>query len=175
MGWWLRVSVVGCFCLLQCAVAWKAYVSGRASGKAEMQALWNEQSLSAERAVRAEEEKNKKIAQQTMSQLAEATAKERVIYRDIIKEVPTYVPSDLPVLPGSFRVLHDAAATGSELPEAGSAGGVDATAVPVIEIAATIAKNYAACRLDQIRLEALHKILRLQIEDEVSQITDPTF
>ncbi len=159
MGWWLRVSVVGCFCLLQCAVTWKAYDSGRASGKAEIQALWNEQSLSAERAVRAEEEKNKKIAQQTMSRLAEATAKERVIYRDIIKEVPTYVPSDLPVLPGSFRVLHDAAATGRELPEAGGAGGVDAAAVSVVEIAETLITNYEICRQDQARLRSLQLVV----------------
>lgn len=95
----------------------------------------------------------------TVTKFVERAAQERVVYRDIIKEVPSYVPSDLPMLPGSFRVLHDAAATGSPLPEAGDSGGVDGAAVTPQDLAGTISNNYASCRTDQRRLEALQAII----------------
>lgn len=79
--------------------------------------------------------------------------------REIEREVPNYVPSDLPLLSGSFRVLHDAAATGSPLPEGGGARGVDGAPVTPEAVAATVADNYARCRYDQIRLSALQKIV----------------
>ncbi|KMJ53796.1 hypothetical protein ACG97_06010 [Vogesella sp. EB] len=70
----------------------------------------------------------------------------------IIKEVPVYVPSDSPALPGGFRVLHDAAALG-ELPD--PARVADAPAVPAQDAAATVAANYLTCRENAEQLTAL--------------------
>ncbi len=139
---------------------WKLYAKGRDAGRAEVQARWDKQTQLEQLTVAQQAATQQKAVDQAMARYEQQRTRERVIYRDIIKEVPTYVPSDLPVLPGSFRLLHDAAATGSELPEAGGADGVDEAHIPVAEIAETIAKNYASCRLDQSRLEALQQILR---------------
>ena len=66
-----------------------------------------------------------------------------------------YVPSDLAVLPGSFCVLHDAAAAGSALPDAADTGGADAAAVRAEDLADTLIVNYEECRRDRARLRAL--------------------
>lgn len=138
---------------------WALYAKGRESGRAEVQARWDREVRHAEDAARALAEAQQKAMAQTMARYDKQTARERVVYRDIIKEVPTYVPSDLPVLPGPFRVLHDAAATGSPLPEAGGPSGVDAAAVAARDLAATLSENYARCHSDQQRLRALQEIL----------------
>jgi hypothetical protein len=82
------------------------------------------------------------------------------IYRDIIKEIPSYVPSDLPVLSGDFRVLHDAAARGSALPDTGDPSRADAATVKSQDLAVTVTDNYASCRADQERLKALREVMR---------------
>lgn len=77
----------------------------------------------------------------------------------IIKEVPVYVPSDTPDLPGGFRVHHDAAAIG-ELPD--PARVADAPAVPAQDVAATLAENYLVCRATAEQLTALQEWVRRQ-------------
>lgn len=79
--------------------------------------------------------------------------------RTIIKEVTRYEfiepPGNRCTLPGTWRLLHDAAATGQ--PPATEAGPLAArTADPVEDAAAlrTIADNYIACRNDAAKLEA---------------------
>lgn len=73
--------------------------------------------------------------------------------KTIVKEVPVYVPLDSCDLPGGFRVLHDAAATGSDLPDAASLA--DAAAAPAQDVAETVAENYSACHEISERLSAL--------------------
>lgn len=79
--------------------------------------------------------------------------------RTIIKEVTRYEfiepPGNRCTLPGTWRLLHDAAATGQ--PPATETGPLAARATdPVTDAAAlrTIADNYAACRNDAAKLEA---------------------
>lgn len=62
--------------------------------------------------------------------------------RTIIKEVPVYVPADSPLLPGGYRVLHDAAAQGV-LPD--PARVADAAPVPAQDAASTAVENYGIC------------------------------
>lgn len=138
---------------------WRLYARGRDAGRAEVQARWDKQVSLAQQAASAQAAVQQKAVNAAMGRYEQQRAREKVIYRDIIKEVPTYVPSDLPVLPGSFRVLHDAAASGSELPEAGGAGGVDASAVAVGDVAETLINNYERCHNDQRRLSALQELL----------------
>lgn len=72
----------------------------------------------------------------------------------IIKEVPVYVPSDSPALPGGFRLLHDAAALG-ELPD--PARIANAPAIPAQDVAATVAANYLTCHENAEQLTALQE------------------
>lgn len=84
-------------------------------------------------------------------------AKQRIVTQTIIKEVDKYVPSTLPLLPPGFRVFHDAAAAGKAPVDT---AGADAPPVAPSTVAATVAANYANCRYDQERLEALQAIVR---------------
>lgn len=61
----------------------------------------------------------------------------------ITKLVPHYIPVDSCELPGGFRVLHDAAVTGT-IP--GTAEGTDAAPVPAATAATTVSENYTQCR-----------------------------
>lgn len=67
---------------------------------------------------------------------------------DVIeKQVYVYLPRGTADLPGGFRLLHDAAATG--VPIAEGVSGDDAYPVPAADAASTIASNYADCRVDK--------------------------
>ena len=102
----------------------------------------------------------------------QATVVERVVveYRDrvkvvkekgdeVVREVEKLVPADACPLPGGFRVVHDAAASG-DLPE--DPAGAAAAAAPVEAAAAaeTVASNYAICRLEFEKLTALQNIVK---------------
>ena len=68
-------------------------------------------------------------------------------------QVSRYVPVDIPALPGSFRLLHDAAAQGTPLPE--TPDGTHAAPVAPQDLANTIITNYSACRVNAERLRSL--------------------
>ena len=102
-------------CIFACVVLvlfvgaeWALYVKARNACRHEVQALWNTQEKAAELQVLQEEKRQQKLASTIATHVVASAAKERLIYRDIIKEISQYVPTDLPVLPGSFRVLHAA-------------------------------------------------------------------
>jgi hypothetical protein len=59
-----------------------------------------------------------------------------------------------------MRVPHTAAATGRALPETGNPPSTDATPVTPQDLTRTVVENYASCREDQGRLEALQGILK---------------
>lgn len=77
----------------------------------------------------------------------------------IVKEVPVYVPSDAPALPGGFRVLHDAAALGV-IPD--PARIADAAPVAAQDVAATVADNYGTCQANAEQVSALQDWIRQQ-------------
>lgn len=138
---------------------WALYVKARNVGRSEVQALWDAQVKALELQVLQEEKRQQKAATKIATQVVASAAKERVIYRDIIKEIPNYAPTDLPVLPGSFRVLHAAAVSGSELPEDGDSAGIDAATVSIETLAETVVENYRSCREDRARLEGLQGVV----------------
>ena len=153
--------IFACLVLVLLLVAeWALYSKARNAGRHDVQALWDAQVKAAELQVLQEQKRQQKAATTIAMNVVTSAAKERVIYRDIIKEIPHYVPTDLPVLPGSFRVLHDAAARGSELPEAGDSAGIDAATVSVETLAETVVENYRSCREDRARLEGLQGVVR---------------
>lgn len=66
--------------------------------------------------------------------------------------IPHYIPIDALDLPSGFRVLHDAAATGT-LP--GPTAGVEARPVPLAVATETITGNYSHCQVEKEKLRAL--------------------
>lgn len=90
-------------------------------------------------------------AQDHAEQSTRQAQKDRVIYKEVIRYEIVTQPAGRCNLPGTWRVRHDAAATG-DLPESPSLA--DAAAEPVADAAAlaTVADNYTACRgyIDQV-------------------------
>lgn len=154
----LYAKLVAVFILAAVVVGglWKSHVSGIEVGRAQVEAEIAKQ----EREVIAETDKKQQVITKTVTKLVEKAAQDRVVYRDIIKEVETYVPRDLAALPSDFRVFHDAAAEGRPLPSADDPARVNAFPVLPKTVATTLAENYAECRYDQQRLEALQEVVR---------------
>ena len=125
-----------------------------------IQTKWDEQVRILGRQAAEQAATQQQVMIKTVTKFVEKAAQERIVYRDIMKEIDKYVPSDLPMLPADFRVLHDAAAAGVALPEVGDTGGVVVAAISVKDVAVTVAENYATCRYDQGRLEALQTIIK---------------
>lgn len=81
---------------------------------------------------------------------------------EIVKKVPIYVSkNDTSVchLPGGWRVLHDAAASG-ELPE--PAASADAAPTTAQDAATAVTSNYAICHVNAEQLKALQSWVRTQ-------------
>ena len=77
----------------------------------------------------------------------------------IREQVPVYIPQPV-VLSGGFRLLHDAAASGDELPAAPGGTAITAAAVDEATAARTITDNYTTCRLNAEQLAALQEFVR---------------
>lgn len=148
---------------------------GLAAGLALMVALWAidrngynramekcaaeraQEKLEWQRQIDAEKERQQKVITETVIEYRDRVKVVKEKGDEIIREVPVFVPADLP-LPGAVRVLHDAAARGA-LPT-DTAGAV--AAAPAVEAAAlteTVAANYASCLAEFQKLEALQKIV----------------
>lgn len=84
------------------------------------------------------------------------------ITKTIIKKVPTYVPATACPLPSGFRVLHDAAATSSELPDTPSQP--DAAPVAAQDAAVIVTENYGICNVNAKRLEGLQEWVTEQLK-----------
>jgi len=132
---------------------WKAYVSG----KDTVQAAWQKEKQAAE----AQAEANRLLAQSSINKTARAYAqqssKARANTQSNIAKVDDYAPVTSPPLPGTFRLWHDAAATGETLTDPGRA---DVASVSLKSVAVTVATNYASANYDKQRLEALQQIVK---------------
>ena len=141
---WL--AVVG---LLMAAVAF-----GWVKGSAHVQTQWDA-AIAAQNAHVALVQR--KQAESTVKVVTKYVDRVQTVYRTgqtITKEVPVYVPATTPDLPGGFRLLHDAAATGSKLDASGIA---DAAPVPAATAAETVSQNYTICRATAEQLKALQE------------------
>lgn len=118
---------------------------------------------------------NLKVAQEKVSikVVTKYVDKVRIVHekaRVIREQIPVYVPSDLPVLPGSFRVFFDAAVKG-ELPD--PAAVADAAPVAPEDVAATTADNAEISRLNNEKLVSLQEWVVDQQELQVEQVKVP--
>lgn len=98
------------------------------------------------------------------------TTKVETVYVDRIKTIrekgkeierikTVFVPVDSPDLPGSIRVFHDAASQNA-IPDPASIA--NAAAVPLADLAGTVASNYTACHATEQQLLSLQDWVRYQ-------------
>lgn len=141
------------FIVVMAVSHYKAYSAGHDSAEADCNAYKAAQVIEAEKARISQQEEINKVAQD----YAAKAKKERIVTRTIIKEVDKHVPDTLPMLPAGFRLHHDAAATGQEINDTARVNG---SPIAPKDVAHTVAENYANCRYDQGRLEALQGIVK---------------
>lgn len=103
--------------------------------------------------------KQGEVTERIVTQYVDRVKVIREVGATIVKEVPIYVPADSPDLPGGFRLLHDAAATGT-VPD--PAARADAAAVPAQDAASTVTENYTACNATAAQLTLLQQWIREQ-------------
>ena len=94
------------------------------------------------------------VTERVVTQYVDRVRTVREKAREIVKEVPVYVPADSCPLPSGFRLLHDAAALGVP-PVPDAAARADAAPVPAQTAAATVADNYGTCRETAEQLRGL--------------------
>ena len=159
LGWLRRVPAWVWVALLCVAGLWFFGRYQKEQGREEVRADW-----------KASIEKGKKEIERIKAESERVTVKVETKYVARIKEVcvkgetivqriPVYISRDLPELPGSFRVWHDAAAQ-NVIPEASA--DLDAASVAPVDVAATVAANYATCHATAEQLTGLQEWVREQ-------------
>jgi len=132
---------------------WKAYDLGKTKIRAE----WQAEKLQLEQ----QAENNRLLAQSRINKIDRAGAarakKQADVDQSTLAKGDQYAPSTLPLLPGSVRVFHDAAATGQKIDDSRTASAVP---VPASHLAITSARNYTIARRDQATLEELQAIVK---------------
>lgn len=128
------------------------FVGGCTVGREQVQDKWD--TTNAKQAIKLSqvETAQAEISKEVVTQYVDRIQIVRQKGVEIIKEIPVYVPSDTCPLPGGFRLLHDAAATGDHPSPARIA---DASPVTAQTLAATLSDNYTACRQAIEQLTAL--------------------
>lgn len=145
---WLIGLVLLCFAGLLLG----AYQRGRTDERAVHEAKMKDMQIALHKAQAKQAEVVTKVATEYVDRV-------KVVHQKgdtIIKEVPTYVPITTPDLPGSFRVLFDAAVQ-NELPD--PARVPDAAPVSAQDVATTVVDNYTTCNLYREQIAGLQKLL----------------
>lgn len=131
------------------------------------------QALATERAAAQETQRLIERNYRAGADLATTTERERTATRTIKEQVHVYLPptaEQCQRLPAGLRVLHDAAATGTD-PAAQPR--VDAPGPTVTDVAQTLTDNYGTCRLTAARLSACQQYIREIVRPNgLTSITD---
>jgi hypothetical protein len=122
------------------------------AGQAERQGAWDAATTAQAEADRQAEGQQAEITVRTVTEYVDRVKVVREKGDTIVQKVPIYVPSDSPLLPAGWRVLHDAAATG-ELPP--TPGSFAAAPVGPQDAAATVTGNYGRCHEDHAGYQSL--------------------
>jgi hypothetical protein len=141
----IAAAVVG-FCF------WAYGESRYRAGQAERQGLWDAATTAQAEADRKAQGQQQEITTRTVTEHVDRVRTIHEKGETIVQRVPVYVPLDSPLLPGGWRVLHDAAAA-SELPP--PPGSAEAAPVEPRAAAETVAGNYARCHEDHAGYDAL--------------------
>jgi hypothetical protein len=143
-------------------LAFWAYGNSRyTAGQAERQGAWDAASTAQAQADRNAQDEQAKATLITVTEYVDRVQTIRVKGDTVVQKVPVYIPSDSPLLPGGWRLLHDAAAQGVVPPPPGS---VAAEAVGAQDAARTVLGNYATCHIDHAGYESLWEWAERQAE-----------
>lgn len=150
---YLRLAIAAVVAVLLAGSHWKAYVMGGDAVMVDWQAEKAQQEQQAEN--------NRLLAQAEINKIdskgASKAKKQAEKDQSIIDKVERNVPNSLPLLPGSFRLQHDSAATGEEIDDSGATAGAP---VAPKDVAKTLSFNYADARSDKERLSELQEIVK---------------
>lgn len=138
-----------------------AYHHGRRveAGEVAKQRLQQQQTI--QRLQEDRQSKSDQLALLNAARRAEAAPRERLITKEVTRYVQVTEPADRCTLPGTWRVRHDAAATGMPLAaETGTLALGTAAAVDDAAALETVADNYATARECLARLEAWQRRYR---------------
>ncbi len=149
---YLRLAAAAVIAIFLAGTHWKAYTVG----KSVVQVAWDTEKAEMVLAAAEAQKKNQETADKVAEKVVTAAAKDRIVYRTILKEAAN-VPNDCP-LPSSVRVLHDAAAS-AEMPDTRTSG-TDAAPITAQSLTETIVENYEACQDSIRRLQALQEVVR---------------
>lgn len=147
---WSGYAVIA---LIAVALFGSGYMKGAASERADIDQEKLETALAYAGEILAQQDRANGLAADIEKLRTAQAPKDRFITREITRYVKVTPPADRCTLPGTWRLLHDAAATGT--PIAAETGPLAAAAAnPVADAAAleTIGINYEACRTDQAKL-----------------------
>lgn len=150
---WIKL---GALALLIALVWWQiaAYGSRRyGAGEAAVQAKWDESVRRGEKELARLKAAAGKITIQKETVYVDRIKVIREKGDAIVRAVPVFVPAGAAELPGGFRLLHDAAASGVAIPAA--AGIADAAPVDAQAAAFTVLGNYAEYHVVAERLISL--------------------
>jgi len=100
-------------------------------------------------------------AQALAEKRAQSAERIRTITKETVREVPVRISPDACPLPGGWRVLHDAAAEGTD---PAPAGGLDAAPVAPQDAAGTVIENYGQYHDLADRLTKLQQYVRGQLK-----------
>lgn len=134
---------------------WAAYQHGRHVEAGENATAQRDIAIDYAGEIIINQDKAAALADENEKLRADQAPKDRIITQEITRYVQVTPADQRCTLPGTFRVRHDAAATGQTSTTA--AGGMDADPADPIEDAAvleTVGENYQTCRADQLALAA---------------------
>ncbi len=128
-------------------LALAAYSHGRHVRAGELAKVERDTALAYAAGIVERQQTADRLAEQNAALLAAQSGKDKIITQEIVRYEFITPPGQRCTLPGTFRLLHDAAATGN--PTAPQAGTLDAAGADPIEDAPlleTTGHNYTACR-----------------------------
>lgn len=141
--------------LVAVAIGLTAYSHGRHVRNGELAQVERDTALAYAAGIVERQHTADALAAQNSALLSAQASKDKIITKEIVKYEFITPPRLRCTLPGAFRLLHDAAATGN--PTAPQAGALDAASADPIEDAPlleTIGHNYTACRRAIAQVEA---------------------
>lgn len=131
------------------------YRHGRHVAEGEVAAAQRDTALAYAARIVEQQDEADRLAEQNAALRAAQGAKDQLIIKEITRYVEVTPPGLRCHLPGAFRLLHDAAATGNPTAaEAGPMAAAGADPVADTTLLETIGINYTACRKAIAQVEA---------------------
>jgi hypothetical protein len=137
------------------------YSEGVAKGDAKvkkLQAAWDAERAQLYAAVEAEKAREAEVVTKVEVRYVDRVKVVKEKGEEVIREVEKLIPATC-VLPGAFRVLHDAAAGAQPLPADPGRASATADAVDCATALETVATNYQAALQSAERLRALQELV----------------